>query len=68
MNTMENSFPNMVRHVLETLCLGLPTRVHHSGDGRDGGGEGVKLLLQPYDQQNECIRRLVDQLKNYRRR
>jgi hypothetical protein len=26
------------------------------------------LLLQPYDQQNECIRRLVDQLKNYRRR
>ena len=39
-------------------------RVHHLGDGRDGGGEGGQLLLQSCDQQNRCISRLVDQLKN----
>ena len=61
---MERNLLDTVRHVLEALHLGLPTRVHHPSDRRDGGGDGVELLLQSCDRQNRCISRLVDQLKN----
>ena len=61
---MERDLSDAVRHVLEALCLGLPTRVHHHGDCRDGKGEGVELLLQSYDSQNRYISTLVYQLKN----
>jgi len=38
------------------LHLGLAARVHHFGDGRDGGGEGVELFLQSSNRQNRNAR------------
>ena len=50
---MERDLPDAIRHVLEALHQGLPAHVHHPGDHRDGGGEGVELLLQPCDRQTD---------------
>jgi hypothetical protein len=61
---VEDGLPDVVDHVLETLRLGLPTRVHHPSDCVDGGGEGVELLLEPYDPEVDVSTKLVDQLKN----
>jgi len=50
---MEHNLPDTIRHVLEVLHLGLPACVHHPDDHKDGGGESVELLLQPYDRQTD---------------
>ena len=43
---MERDLPDAVRHILEALHMGLPARVHHPGDHRDGGEAPSVFVLE----------------------
>ena len=64
---MECDLSDAIRHVLEALHLGLPMSVNHPSDHRDGGSEGVELLLEPCDRQNRLYQQVSRSTKKIQR-